>query len=115
MLSANGSPIANPLMPASFGTSGEQLIKTAIPEGDEGDTASASLNSPPHHEREGQRIAPGGVSFSFKTLDGGQVELDPNMSPRKNEEFVGLTDSAKKVVRDSVLKLAERYGELRVN
>ncbi|KAG8849035.1 hypothetical protein FRB96_000935 [Tulasnella sp. 330] len=116
LMSANGSPLANPWILKSFGSSGEQLIRTSVPAGDEGTENSVSLNSPPPSNGDGSRKPQRIISgvFSLKTSSGATLDLDPNMSPGKNEEFVGLTDSAKKVVKDSVLKLAMRYAGMKV-
>lgn len=117
LMSANGSPLANPWILKSFGTSGEQLIKTSVLEGNGGgDGKSVCLNSPPPGDEDGSRKPQRIVSgvFSLKTASGATLDLDPNLSPGKNEEFAGLTDSAKKVVKDSVLKLAMRYAGMKV-
>ncbi|KAG8986878.1 hypothetical protein FRB95_005736 [Tulasnella sp. JGI-2019a] len=115
LISANGSPLTNPWTLTSFGSVGEQLIKASAPEGNEGGKGkSVALNSqPPNNNHDApQRIA--SEVFSLKTTTGGTLDLDPNLSPSKNEEFAGLTDSAKKVVKDSIMKLATRYAEMQV-
>jgi len=110
IMSANGSPLALPWKMKSFGTSGEQLTASTILEEDEtpngkGKEKAISLNSPPQDTGQ-QRIVSG--VFSLR-IGSESIELDPNLSPGKSEELTGLTNSAKKLVRDHVLKLAERW------
>lgn len=103
LVSANGSPLTNPWGPGSIPEEGEESGTG----GRSGKGKESSLNSPP----------PPRPKFSFlalQTTKGATVRLDPNIDANSDDPLAGLTDSAKKEIRDSVLKLAERYGGLKL-
>ncbi|KAG8893974.1 hypothetical protein FRC01_013241 [Tulasnella sp. 417] len=95
LVSVNGSPLTNPWGPPP----------DSIPE--EGEESG----------RGGRTASPRAPKFSFlslQTTKGATVRLDPNIDADSDDPLAGLTDSAKKEIRDSVLKLAERYGGLKL-
>ncbi|KAG9017049.1 hypothetical protein FRB90_001987 [Tulasnella sp. 427] len=102
LVSANGSPLTNPW----------NLAPGAIPEEDEGGGSrgkrgtEVSLHSAPS-------TRPKFSFLSLHTATGATVRLDANPGT-SDDPLAGLTDSAKKEIRDSVLKLAERYGGLKL-
>ncbi|KAG9037372.1 hypothetical protein FS837_001443 [Tulasnella sp. UAMH 9824] len=103
LVSANGSPLTNPWGPGSIPEEGEESGTG----GRSGRGKELSPNSPP----------PPRPKFSFlslQTTKGATVRLDPNIDANSDDPLAGLTDSAKKEIRDSVLKLAERYGGLKL-
>ncbi|KAG8941912.1 hypothetical protein FRC04_003936 [Tulasnella sp. 424] len=106
LVSENGSPLTNPWAPppGSIPEEDEESGKT----GRSGRGTEMSLNSPPPPPR------PKFSFVSLQTTRGATVRLDPNIDGNSDDPLAGLTDSAKKEIRDSVLKLAERYGGLKL-
>lgn len=112
IISANGSPIANP-----WG----QRQPTVLEEPEHEQETVPRSQKPPIEStsRPGlleKRDPSATILFSVRTRSGVLVELDPNITPNNSDEdpFSQLTESAKKDVRADVMKLAERYGLLNV-
>ncbi|KAG8907091.1 hypothetical protein FRB99_005346 [Tulasnella sp. 403] len=83
LLSANGSPITNPW---SF----SNLI-------------GHGTNAPPLETK----------GFSFTANNGVMLSLNPNASPSRDDGLANLSRSAKKELRENILKLADRYGRMK--
>lgn len=113
IVSGNGSPLANPLS-----NSGRSLFNTSVPEenvNEDGESTPQKQPGLPKSPLKRGGTALSSALFSIKTRSGALVELDPNVTPGRQDDLLkNLTDSTKRQISTEVMKLAEVYGRLNV-